>query len=156
MRAKFVSHADLQADPTDLEPYTYPIDPLALQHAEGSLSALADILMTTFRPEEILHDLPQSFHEWRSGIADTTNLLTEWLQEQTVVTGDRTDMLLLKPLKDACTVVKPSAFYGLAKAYFESRNCKFLDVTNAKNGPTVRNVIRGAKLVEDAPPVAFR
>eukprot|EP00798_Chlamydomonas_sp_ICE-L_P032579 gene32579-biopygen11930 len=65
-------------------------------------SALAQLLIEQFRRpgrSSIFDNLPVSMTEWKSGIADSANPLTEWLEEVVDVTGASSDAVWIGDLK---------------------------------------------------------
>eukprot|EP00798_Chlamydomonas_sp_ICE-L_P008374 gene8374-biopygen4867 len=65
-------------------------------------SALAQLLIEHFRRpgrSSIFDNLPVSMTEWKSGIADSANPLTEWLEEVVEVTGASSDAVWIGDLK---------------------------------------------------------
>eukprot|EP00798_Chlamydomonas_sp_ICE-L_P023399 gene23399-biopygen13667 len=65
-------------------------------------SALAQLLIEHFRRpgrSRIFDNLPVSMTEWKSGIADSANPLTEWLEEVVDVTGASSDAVWIGDLK---------------------------------------------------------
>eukprot|EP00798_Chlamydomonas_sp_ICE-L_P027261 gene27261-biopygen8419 len=65
-------------------------------------SALAQLLIDHFRRpgrSSIFDNLPVSMTEWKSGIADCANPLTEWLEEVVEMTGASSDAVWIGDLK---------------------------------------------------------
>eukprot|EP00798_Chlamydomonas_sp_ICE-L_P029631 gene29631-biopygen4262 len=65
-------------------------------------SALAQLLIEHFRRpgiSSIFDNLPVSMTEWKSGIADSANPLTDWLEEVVDVTGASSDAVWIGDLK---------------------------------------------------------
>eukprot|EP00798_Chlamydomonas_sp_ICE-L_P032093 gene32093-biopygen9567 len=65
-------------------------------------SALAQLLIEHFRRpgrSSIFDNLPVSMTEWKSGIADSANPLTEWLEEVVEMTGASSDAVWIGDLK---------------------------------------------------------
>eukprot|EP00798_Chlamydomonas_sp_ICE-L_P012655 gene12655-biopygen10580 len=117
-------------------------------------SALANLLIENFRRpgrSSIFDNLPVSMTEWKSGIADSANPLTEWIEEVVEVTGASSDAVWIGDLK----VRWKESHYGHEAAVFSTKLVKAFFVgkqgtewketarieTKVKNG-----VIRGCKL----------
>eukprot|EP00798_Chlamydomonas_sp_ICE-L_P032619 gene32619-biopygen11991 len=128
-------------------------------------SALAQLLIEHFRRpgrSSIFNNLPVSMTEWKSGIADSANPLTEWLEEVVDVTGSSSDAVWIGDLKGRWN----KSHYGhdtasvfstmLVKAFFagkqgtewkETSQVAISTEEEKKKKVVKRGVIRGIKLV---------
>ena len=92
MRSKFVIGA---ADVDD--EFVFEMDPEIHSKFDGWCSALADILLDHMSHPNTFNTLPVSMTEWRQGITMADNPLAQWLDENTMVTGNANDVLLFTP-----------------------------------------------------------
>jgi len=126
-------------------------------------SALAQLLIEHFRRpgrSSIFDNLPVSMTEWKSGISDFANPLTEWLEEVVEMTGASSDAVWIGDLK----VRWIESHYGeasvfstkLVKAFFvgkqgtewkETSQVAISTEEEKKKKVVKRGVIRGIKLV---------
>eukprot|EP00798_Chlamydomonas_sp_ICE-L_P024389 gene24389-biopygen18867 len=96
MRSNFVLHPDPQRE-HEFERRDNLEDALPTWR-----SALAQLLIEHFRRpgrSSIFDNLPVSMTEWKSGIADCANPLTEWLEEVVEMTGASSDAVWIGDLK---------------------------------------------------------
>jgi len=117
-------------------------------------SALAQLLIEHFlRPgrSSIFDNLPVSMTEWKSGIADFANPLTEWLEEVVEMTGASSDAVWIGDLK----VRWKESHYGeasvfstkLAKAFFAGKQGTEWKETARIEKKVKKGVIKGCKIV---------
>ena len=118
-------------------------------------SALAQLLIEHFRRpgiSSIFDNLPVSMTEWKSGIADSANPLTEWLEEVVEVTGSSSDAVWIGDLK----IRWKESHYGheasfstkLVKAFFSGKQGTEWKETARMETKVKKGVIKGCKIVD--------
>eukprot|EP00798_Chlamydomonas_sp_ICE-L_P008366 gene8366-biopygen4855 len=127
-------------------------------------SALAQLLIEHFRRpgrSSIFDTLPVAMTEWKSGIADSANPLSEWLEEVVEVTGASSDAVWIGDLKSRWKVshyghetssvfsTKLVKAFCLGKRGTEWKETSQVAVSTDEEKKKVvkRGVIRGIKLV---------
>jgi len=117
-------------------------------------SALAQLLIEHFRRpgrSSIFDNLPVSMTEWGSGIADSANPLTEWLEEVVEVTGASSDAVWIGDLK----IRWKESHYGheasfstkLVKAFFSGKQGTEWKETARMETKVKKGVIKGCKII---------
>eukprot|EP00798_Chlamydomonas_sp_ICE-L_P009332 gene9332-biopygen9237 len=127
-------------------------------------STLAQLLMEHFRRpgrSSIFDNLPVSMTEWKSGIADSANPLTEWLEDVVDVTGASSDAVWIGDLKcrwkeshyghDTASVFSTkfvkAFFAGKQGTEWKETSQVVISMEDEKKKVVKRRVIRGIKLV---------
>ncbi|PNH03854.1 putative helicase [Tetrabaena socialis] len=144
MRSKFVRL--MGEDDGD---YTYEMDVDIVARLPTWRSALADVLLEHL-DTNVLITLPPSMSEWRQGIVEGANPLSDWIEELIEVTGVQTDYIIMGELKSTFSasgshVVARSEFPGLARAYLLGQpGVTYKEVEKVAGDPK-RGVMRGVR-----------
>jgi phage/plasmid-associated DNA primase len=127
MRSKFVP-ADANGFYSEMdEEYTYVMDKDLDYHFDDWLPALADILVEHY-DENGLDMISDSMKEWRTGITNTSNSLSEWFEDHIIITGEKSDKLILKDLYgfyNESNRLDDLNYRSVSKAEFEELTRKF-------------------------------
>ncbi|PNH02996.1 hypothetical protein TSOC_010982 [Tetrabaena socialis] len=147
MRSKFVRL--MGEDDGD---YTYEMDVDIVARFPTWRSALAHVLLEHL-DTNVLITLPPSMSEWRQGVVEGANPLSDWIEKLIEVTGVRTDYIIMGELKRTFSasgshVVPPKEFPGLARAYLSGQpGVTYTEVERVAGDPkTKRGVMRGVRL----------
>lgn len=146
-----------------MEPWTFEVMYDVNKKFPLWLSALADVLREhRLDPDEFAR-LPQSMREWRNSISTDSNPLTEWFEQNVVVTGKRDDYLLVQDVKKQLAVCSDRSVASCprklvtqyAKAYFTTQPSvvyRESDKVRLDNGDRVQKnggVVRGVRMREN-------
>lgn len=148
-RSRFVPEEDTEAL---AEEFTFAMAKDIDKRFDDWLPALADLFLELFNPDA-LDSLPQAMTEWRQGVVAGGNVVAGWLQDNVEVTGDHSDAVTVKQLKDAYVsqtfATVGGDFTRLVKAYFTSlglaQGVRWADATTLDD-KRVRGVVRGVKV----------
>jgi phage/plasmid-associated DNA primase len=152
MRSKFVAKnsPELLQD----NDYTFEVNPDISSQFPCWRSALLDLLLEHYDPTFTGEDMPAGMMEWRSNIASTRNILSDWLEAHLERTQNHDNYVLLSDIKNI--YIKQTRYqkgglgaheFGrIAKSWFKSNNFSFKDSDNIKGEDKKfkkeRNVIR--------------
>ena len=114
-------------------------------------SALADVLLE-HGDLQVLLSVPASMREWRQGMVEAANPLSAWLEERILVTGQRTDFIVMGELKGVYNkfvedtrqrLVAQNEFQKLAQSFLRALpGVTFKEQDNVRS-KSARNVLRG-------------
>jgi hypothetical protein len=149
MRSKFVV-----AMPQEPEEHTFLMDPDVNVKFPLWRSALLDIFLDHFDPKA-LNNPPVGMLQWGQGVATDANPIADWMQQRVSVTGNKDDYLLLSDLVGHYNMddqlkrqMTAAEFKRLAKGYLGTVALSFKDApSRVPNGPTVRGVAKGVKML---------
>lgn len=113
-------------------------------------SAFADILA-----DHRLLDVPTP--QWRQDVVADVNPLAEWLAASTIITGKRSDFVLIAPLRNAFNQAQPHAkaisvneFDRCTLSYFSDKHgTSYVPSSKDHAQRSISKVIRGVRLVEN-------
>ena len=153
MRSRFADEADAHAGETQ---WTFPVNKDQADSFPDWMSALADVLLERCGSQALQKSRsPDEMKQWKQEIEGGVNPVAEWLEAVVQVTGDRSDFVLVKDLKENFEAQAERGFKLQARLLVAKLRSMRATVNSeaekVKVGDKIvsaRNVARGVKLQE--------